>query len=102
MTSPARPGDSSHHPLPGTARRPRTAGVSPRRCSTRRPCFQTHTCSPARPGPSYDADVRRHAGALLQAAAALAEAERPAETEQLRRGLIAVGEVDLAQQTAFG
>jgi D-mannonate dehydratase len=50
----------------------------------------------------YDADVRRHARALLQAATALPAAERPAETEQLRRALVEAGEVDLAQTTAAG
>ncbi|MGW7196211.1 hypothetical protein [Streptomyces chryseus] len=54
-----------------------------------------------RPGPApwYDADVCRHARALLQAAVALPAAERPAETEQLRRALVDAGEVDLAQTT---
>ncbi|GHG13532.1 hypothetical protein GCM10017667_54320 [Streptomyces filamentosus] len=57
----------------------------------------------ARPGaPEYDADVRQHARALLQAAAALPEAERPAEAEQLRRALVEAGEVDLAQTPATG
>ncbi|MFC8259710.1 hypothetical protein ACFUNF_19245 [Streptomyces sp. NPDC057291] len=50
-----------------------------------------------RPTPAYDADVRRHARALLQAAAALPETERPAQTEQLRRSLVEAGEVDLAR-----
>ncbi|MFJ3229187.1 hypothetical protein ACIPJS_38365 [Streptomyces sp. NPDC086783] len=49
------------------------------------------------PDPAYDTDVRRHARALLQAAAALPETEQPAETEQLRRALVEAGEVDLAQ-----
>ncbi|MEW2511112.1 hypothetical protein [Streptomyces sp. NPDC046870] len=48
----------------------------------------------------YDADVRRHARALREATAALPDAERPAETERLRRARIEVGEVDLAQVTA--
>jgi hypothetical protein len=48
----------------------------------------------------YDADVRRYARILLQAATALPEAERLAETEQLRRALAEVGEVDLARTTA--
>ncbi|MFD8396369.1 hypothetical protein ACFV2N_46160 [Streptomyces sp. NPDC059680] len=52
------------------------------------------------PAPEYDADVRRHARALLQAAAALPEAERPAQAEQLRRALVEAGEVDLARTTA--
>ncbi|MFF8786710.1 hypothetical protein [Streptomyces sp. NPDC015125] len=52
--------------------------------------------------PEYDTDVRRHARALLQAAAVLPDAERPAETEHLRRALIEAGEVDLAQTTAAG
>ncbi|MFJ4700472.1 hypothetical protein ACIP5N_22165 [Streptomyces sp. NPDC088768] len=47
--------------------------------------------------PAPDTDVRVHARALLQAAAALPETERPAETEQLRRALVEAGEVDLAQ-----
>ncbi|MEU4077729.1 hypothetical protein [Streptomyces venezuelae] len=52
-----------------------------------------------RPSPEgvYDGDVRRHARALFQAAAALPETERPAETEQLRRALVEAGEVDLVQ-----
>ncbi|MEK2495152.1 hypothetical protein WN990_36985 [Kitasatospora purpeofusca] len=49
------------------------------------------------PDPEYDTDVRRHARTLLQAAAALPEAERPAQEEQLRRALVEAGEVDLAQ-----
>jgi hypothetical protein len=52
--------------------------------------------------PLYDADVRRHARALLQAAEVLPQTERPAETQQLRRALIEAGEVDLAQTTATG
>ncbi|MFI0169503.1 hypothetical protein [Streptomyces sp. NPDC017095] len=48
------------------------------------------------------ADARRHARALLHAAAALPEAERPAETEQLRRALVEAGEVGLAPTTAAG
>ncbi|MFB8401143.1 hypothetical protein [Streptomyces sp. NPDC055912] len=51
------------------------------------------------PGPLYDADVRRYARALLRAATALPEAERPVEAEQLRRALVEAGEVDLAQTT---
>ncbi|MFF1962483.1 hypothetical protein ACFVW5_02485 [Streptomyces sp. NPDC058232] len=42
-------------------------------------------------GPLYDAEVRRHARALLQAAVALPGAERPAQTEQLRRALVELG-----------
>ncbi|WP_063835832.1 hypothetical protein [Streptomyces mutabilis] len=61
-----------------------------------------HLLTRPAPGPLYDADVRRHARALLQAAAALPEAERPAETEQLRRALVEAGEVDLAQMTTAG
>ncbi len=48
------------------------------------------------PAPEYDADIRHHARALLQAATALPETERPAEAEQLRRAMIEAGEVDLA------
>lgn len=61
-----------------------------------------HLLTRPAPGPLYDADVRRHARTLLQATAALPEAERPAETEQLRRALVEAGEVDLAQTTAAG
>ncbi|MFF8911683.1 hypothetical protein [Streptomyces olivaceoviridis] len=50
--------------------------------------------------PEYDADVRRHARTLLKAAVALPYAERPPETEQLRRALVEASEVDLAQATA--
>ncbi|WP_247701350.1 hypothetical protein [Streptomyces sp. RM72] len=57
----------------------------------------THLLTRPAPDPAYDTDVRRHARALLQAAAALPETERPAETEQLRRALVEAGEVDLAQ-----
>lgn len=47
------------------------------------------TCShPPRPTHLYDADVRRHTRAPLQAATALPAAERPTETEQLRRALV--------------
>ncbi|WP_199800767.1 hypothetical protein [Streptomyces marianii] len=56
-----------------------------------------HLLTRPAPDPAYDTDVRRHARALLQAAAALPETERPAETEQLRRALVEAGEVDLAQ-----
>ncbi|MFB7577173.1 hypothetical protein [Streptomyces sp. 6-11-2] len=52
------------------------------------------------PNPGDDADVRQHARTLLQAAAALPEAERPAQAEQLRRALIEAGKVDLARTTA--
>ncbi|MCX4783882.1 hypothetical protein [Streptomyces sp. NBC_01264] len=58
-----------------------------------------HLLTRPAPGPLYDADVRRHARALLRAATALPEAERPAEAEQLRRALVEAGEVDLAQTT---
>jgi hypothetical protein len=55
-----------------------------------------------RPAPAleYGADVRRHARALLQAATALPEAERPAQTKQLRQALVEAGEVDLAPTPA--
>ncbi|MFH9090991.1 hypothetical protein [Streptomyces sp. NPDC017673] len=54
---------------------------------------------PGRPARAAPADVRQYARALLHAAA-LSEAECPAETEQLRRALVEAGEVDLAQATA--
>ncbi|WP_185908751.1 hypothetical protein, partial [Streptomyces sp. WAC02707] len=50
--------------------------------------------------PAYDTGVRRHTRALLQAAQALPETERPDQTEDLRRALVEAGEVDLAQMTA--
>ncbi|MFE0775388.1 hypothetical protein [Streptomyces sp. NPDC058861] len=50
--------------------------------------------------PAYGTGVRRHARALLQAAEALPETERPAQTEDLRRALVEAGEVDLARVTA--
>ncbi|AVV46707.1 hypothetical protein PYK79_14165 [Streptomyces sp. ID05-04B] len=52
-----------------------------------------------RPAPDleYDADVRRHAGTLLEAAVALPAADRPAETERLRRALIDAGEIQTAR-----
>lgn len=56
-----------------------------------------HLLTRPAPDPEYGADVRRHARALLQAAAALPAAERPAEEEQLRRALVEAGEVDLAR-----
>jgi hypothetical protein len=43
------------------------------------------------------ADVRSHTRTLLEASVALPEAERPAETEQLRRALVEAGEVDLVR-----
>ncbi|MFF9786368.1 hypothetical protein [Streptomyces nigrescens] len=49
------------------------------------------------PAPWYDAEVRWHARTLLQAAAALPAADRPAETGQLRQALVEAGEVDIAQ-----
>ncbi|MER8120662.1 hypothetical protein [Streptomyces sp. NPDC094031] len=51
-----------------------------------------------RPAPetAYDAGVRRHARALLQAAEALPAPHRPTAAAQLRRALIEAGEVDLA------
>ncbi|MET9615385.1 hypothetical protein [Kitasatospora indigofera] len=55
-----------------------------------------HLLTRPAPAPEYDAEVRRHARALLQAAAALPEAEHPAQEEQLRRALVETGEVDLA------
>jgi len=55
-----------------------------------------HLLTRPAPDPEYGADVRRHARALLQAAEALPEAERPTQTEQLRRSLVEAGEVDLA------
>jgi hypothetical protein len=62
-----------------------------------------HLLTRPAPDPAYDADVRRHARALLQAAAALAEHQRPAQAEQLRRALVEAGEVDLARTpTAAG
>ncbi|MCX4550395.1 hypothetical protein [Streptomyces sp. NBC_01500] len=47
------------------------------------------------PGRWYDAGVRPHARALLQAVAALPPDDRPAETGQLRLALVDAGEVDL-------
>lgn len=44
-----------------------------------------------------DVDVRRHARTLLEAAVALPAAERPAETEELRRALIDAGDVQAAR-----
>ncbi|MFF7946623.1 hypothetical protein [Streptomyces griseorubiginosus] len=56
-----------------------------------------HLLIPTEPGPGYDTEVRRHAWALLEAAVALPSAERPAETEQLRRALIDAGEIQAAR-----
>ncbi|MFF9458629.1 hypothetical protein [Streptomyces flaveolus] len=52
-----------------------------------------------RPAPDleYDADIRRHARTLLEAAVALPAADRPAETERLRRALIEAGEIQAAR-----
>ncbi|MDX2854431.1 hypothetical protein PV342_39695 [Streptomyces sp. PA03-3a] len=44
-----------------------------------------------------DEGIRRHARALLQAAAALPADERPAETEVLREALVNAGEIDAIQ-----
>ncbi|MFB8401133.1 hypothetical protein [Streptomyces sp. NPDC055912] len=49
------------------------------------------------PDPWYDAQVRRHARALLRAADVGPAAERPAQAEQLRLALVEAGEVDVAQ-----
>lgn len=51
-----------------------------------------------RPAPAawYDVEVRRHARALLQAAAALPGHEHPDAVEELRQALINAGEVDAA------
>ncbi|MFD3422131.1 hypothetical protein [Streptomyces decoyicus] len=56
-----------------------------------------HLLTRPAPAPEYDADVRRHARALLQAAASLPEGERPGQVELLRRALVEAGEVDLAR-----
>ncbi|MFC8949506.1 hypothetical protein [Streptomyces rochei] len=52
-----------------------------------------------RPAPDleYDGDMRRHARTLLEAAVALPAADRPAETERLRRALIDAGEIQAAR-----
>ncbi|MEV6680723.1 hypothetical protein AB0N09_28235 [Streptomyces erythrochromogenes] len=55
-----------------------------------------HLLTRPAPDPWYDAEVRRHARTLLQAAFALPEPERPAQAEQLRLALVEAGEVDLA------
>ena len=63
----------------------------------------THLLTRPAPDPWYDAEVRKHARALLQATTALPEAEYPAQAEQLRRALVEAGEVDLASTpTAAG
>ncbi|MFF9220793.1 hypothetical protein [Streptomyces viridosporus] len=64
------------------------------------PCSWPGTCSPA--PPPYDAEVRRHARALLKVAEALPAVEWPAQVEQLRRALVEAGEVDLARTTKAG
>lgn len=56
-----------------------------------------HLLTRPAPGALYDADVCRHARTLLEAAVALPAAERPAETEQLRRALIEAGEIQAAR-----
>ncbi|MGW2722412.1 hypothetical protein [Streptomyces sp. NPDC001492] len=56
-----------------------------------------HLLIPTEPGPGYNTEVRWHARALLEAAVALPAAERPAETEQLRRALIDAGEIQAAR-----
>ncbi|MZD16908.1 MULTISPECIES: hypothetical protein [Streptomyces] len=49
------------------------------------------------PGLERDTDVRRHTRTLLEAAVALPAADRPAETERLRRALIDAGEIQAAR-----
>ncbi|MGY4907474.1 hypothetical protein [Streptomyces sp. 900116325] len=66
-------------------------------CSPKGTAPAAHLLTRPAPGPLYDAEVRRHARDLLRAAVALPEAECPAQTEQLRRALVEVGEVDLAR-----
>ncbi|MEU9982231.1 hypothetical protein [Streptomyces sp. NPDC050856] len=51
----------------------------------------------APPAPWYAAEARRHVRALLRAAVALPEAERPAQAEPPRQALAEAGEVDVTR-----